>query len=299
MIDRTSVTDRSTATPQGAPRARWTTICALTLIGVVVMATPASAQLNKTMHTDGWILAAAHAPGYQGSIWRTDLWVRFESSYGSVTLTFCESGVDNTNAETFEIQSNNASTVYIEDVVDHHLGLGGGSWTGAIHYVADRNVQVYARVYSISPDGSSSYGQLIEGIPTRDMSMSPSDPGFPNTRELQWMFAAKHTSDGRFRVNVGAVNPTAVEGTAHIRAFDETGNNPPDNERFTVVVPPYSMIQLSDPFENINGGDWDAYTIRVEIGGEGSGVFGYASVVDNATNDAYFVRGVKLFDVDD
>jgi len=28
----------------------------------------------------------------------------------------------------------------------------------------------------------------------------------------------------------------------------------------------------------------------------GSGAFGYASVVDNATNDAYFVRGVKLME---
>jgi hypothetical protein len=31
---------------------------------------------------------------------------------------------------------------------------------------------------------------------------------------------------------------------------------------------------------------------------EGTGVFGYASVIDNATNDAYFVRGVKMLEAD-
>ena len=61
----------------------------------------------------------------------------------------------------------------------------------------------------------------------------------------------------------------------------------------------FSMIQLSDPFADVNGGDWSEYTMRVEADTVGSGAFGYVSVVDNATNDAFFVRGVKLFDVND
>jgi hypothetical protein len=55
------------------------------------------------------------------------------------------------------------------------------------------------------------------------------------------------------------------------------------------------LVQLNDPFAAINGGEWNTYTVRVESGTLESGVFGYASVVDNATNDAYFVRGVKMF----
>jgi hypothetical protein len=34
----------------------------------------------------------------------------------------------------------------------------------------------------------------------------------------------------------------------------------------------------------------------VEAESEGTGAFGYISVVDNATNDAYFVRGIKTME---
>jgi hypothetical protein len=257
----------------------------------------APAQVNQTMHQDGWILAASHAPGLQGSIWRTDLWVRAHNSYtGSATLTFCEAGQDNTNAPEYELEFGEGENIaYIEDVVDHFLHVGGGSWLGAIHYVSQDPVQVYARVYSISPDGSRTYGQVIEGIPTADMSMSFNDPGYPGTKEHQWMFAMKHTADGRYRVNIGMVNPTAVATTFWVSIFDETSEHPPGwSGDVQVQMPPFSMRQLSDPFVDINGGEWSQYIARVSTETPGSGAFGYASVVDNATNDAFFVRGVKL-----
>jgi hypothetical protein len=280
------------------PLARWAAICGMALAVILLAPTPVAAQLNQTLHDDGWILAAAHAPGYQGSIWRTDLWIRFERSGGSIDLTFCESGVDNTDAETFTLDTD-VYGFYIEDVVDEYLDIGDGSWLGAIHYTASRGVQVYARVYSISPDGTRSFGQIIEGIPTSDMSMSYNHPDYPSTREDQWMFPVKHTADGRFRVNVGAVNPTAVETQVHFQIFDETGNNPPDNTSYTETIPPYSMLQLNDPFATVNGGDWSIYVIRVEAVHEDAGVLAYASAVDNATNDAFFVRGTQLFRPDD
>jgi hypothetical protein len=42
-----------------------------------------------------------------------------------------------------------------------------------------------------------------------------------------------------------------------------------------------------------DNGEWSDKQIRIEVEEEGSGAFGYLSVVDNATNDAYFVRGIK------
>ena len=298
MEQRSSLTSNPMGSRNRTSRIWLAALCGLTLMALIAVPTPASAQLNKTLHTDGWILAAAHAPGYEGSIWRTDLWVRLLGSGGSVTLTFCKSGVDNTDAESFVVDIEHKN-LYIEDVVDRYLGIGGGSWVGAIHYETSGDAQVYARVYSISPDGAESYGQLIEGIPTGDMTLPIGDPGRTSTKEDQWMFAAKHTSDGRFRVNVGAVNPTGVESGFYIQIFDETGNSPPGEDSYHITIPPFSMIQLSDPFADVNGGDWSEYTMRVEADTVGSGAFGYVSVVDNATNDAFFVRGVKLFDVND
>jgi hypothetical protein len=265
-------------------------------VASIGLPTIASAQLNQTLHQDGWILAAAHAPGLHGSIWRTDLWVHARTyGTGSATLTFCEAGQDGTNAQQYELEfAEDENIVYVEDVVDYFLHLGGGSWTGAIHYVSEFPVQVYARVYSISADGSRSYGQVIEGVPTADMSMAFNEPSYPGTEEDQWMFAMKHTADGRYRVNIGMVNPTAVATRFWVSVFDGTGNFPPGwSGGFEVQMPPFSMRQLNDPFADVNGGEWSQYIARVEADTPGSGAFGYASVVDNATNDAFFVRGVK------
>jgi hypothetical protein len=272
-------------------------ICLATLLVSIGLPGTVSAQVNQTLHQDGWILAASHAPGLQGSIWRTDLWVRAQTyGTGSATLTFCRAGQDNTDAPEYELEfADGEDIVYVEDVVDYFLHVGGGSWLGAIHYVSEDPVQVYARVYSISPDGSETYGQVIEGVPTADRSMAYNEPGYPGTEEDQWMFAMKHTANGRYRVNIGMVNPTAVATSFWVQIFDATGNMPPGpGSRIEVAMPPYSMRQLNDPFGEISGGEWSRYTARVEANEPGSGAFGYASVVDNATNDAYFVRGVKL-----
>ena len=292
-----------TRQPSGVPTParrvfRLAPICVASLLVAVGLPAPGSAQLNQTLHQDGWILAASHAPGLHGSIWRTDLWVRARTyGTGSATLTFCEAGEDGTDAQGYELEfGEGENIVYVEDVVDHFLHIGGGRWLGAIHYVSEFPVQVYSRVYSISADGSRTYGQVIEGVPTADMSMSFNEPGYPGTQEDQWMFAMKHTADSRYRVNIGMVNPTAVATRFYISIFDATFNDPPGGGTldFEVQMPPFSMSQLSDPFADVTGGEWSQYIVRVEAAEPGSGAFGYASVVDNATNDAFFVRGVKL-----
>jgi hypothetical protein len=260
----------------------------------IVAASQVSAQLNQTQHYDGWILAAAHAPGLEGSIWRTDLWFKLgHAGTSPVTLRFCRSNTDNTDATEYTVDIPPGQSVFFfEDVVDHFLDIGGGSWLGSIHYTSSRPIQVWARVYSINQHGTESYGQLVEGIPTDDMS--PDQSTNPDADVHQWLFAVQHTADDRFRVNIGVVNPTAVAGDYTIRVFDNTNNNPPGGGiTRDVTVPPFSMVQLGDPFAGAMGGDWNEVSIRVINYAVGSGNFAYASVVDNATNDAFFVRGVK------
>lgn len=264
--------------------------------GVKDLSASSGAGLNAPLHRDGWLLAAARAPGLHGSIWRTDLWFNVTAPWGSnhVSLTFCRSGEDNSDAQTFELPlTDDQRTYYVEDAVESFLHVGDDPWVGAIHYSASGDVQVWARIYSISADGSASYGQLLEGIPTSDMSIAFQTPGFPGTEEHQWMFAGKHTANGRYRVNVGIINPTPVGGRFWVAMFDAFG----DRDSYTELqLQPYSMVQLSDPFAAVDDGDWSEKQIRVEAEAEGSGAFGYISVVDNATNDAYFVRGIKTME---
>jgi len=261
---------------------------------VVLTAATASAQVNQTMHYDGWILAAAHSPGLESSIWRTDLWIVVDDSgSGPVNLQFCRSNTDNTGADSYPVEViDGKRVIFIEDVVDHFLGVGSDAWVGAIHYSSSSPVQVWARVYSVNAAGTASFGQLVEGIPTEDMS--PDQPSDSDSAVHQWLYAVRHTANGRFRVNIGVVNPTAVTGEFQIRVYDATGNDPPGGPASQdVTVPPFSMVQLTDPFAGMSGGEWNAVMIRVINYAPGSGNFAYASVVDNATNDAFFVRGVK------
>jgi hypothetical protein len=290
-------THRPTHRPIGRPLGAAIGTVALALL---LVAGAAGAQVNQTLHTDGWILAAARAMGEHGSIWRTDLWIHFHSiSGGTAQLYFCEQMQDGSGIRPYQVVApSGTKVVFIEDAVQHFLGVGSTDWMGAIHYQADWNVQVWARVYSISADGSESYGQIIEGVPTADMSNAYTSPDYVSTDEDQWIYAIRHTSDGRYRVNVGAVNPTATATRVWVSVFDQ-GDSVPGDSTISFELPPYSMRQLSDPFASLNGGDWADYVIRVEAATNGAGIFGYASVVDNATNDAYFIRGVKLLEPTD
>ncbi len=54
------------------------------------------------------------------------------------------------------------------------------------------------------------------------------------------------------------------------------------------------MKQFGDPMAVVSGGEWPTHEIQLQCKTDGAGGFMYASVVDNATNDAYFVRGIKL-----
>jgi len=252
------------------------------------------AGLSSTLHRDGWIVAAAHAPGLHGSIWRTDLWIRGDVLVDRpVTLIFNRSGEDSSGSQSFEVVAGPGQrVVYLEDVVDHFLHVGDSSWVGAIHYRSDALVQVWARVYSISPDGTASYGQLIEGIPASDASPAP--PAQTSTRDYQWMMAARRTADGRFRVNLGIVNPSATAGSFAATIY--TGDADAAQESIgPISVPAHSMLQVNDAFANVDGGNWSEKIIRVQPTTEGTTAFAYLSVVDNATNDAYFVRGIKLW----
>jgi hypothetical protein len=269
------------------------------LVGFVVSASlavgAADAQMNRPFHKDGWILSAAHTPGLNYSIWRTDLWIvaRTHASNQKITLYFCKSETDNSAAPGYEINNLGVDSItYIEDVVEQYVHVGSGKWLGAIHYVATGDVQVWARVYSITPDGSASFGQLVEGIPTKDMS--PDQTPWESD-DHQWIWAMKHTADSRFRVNIGVVNPTPLAATYDVEIFTDKGTFPSGNRFLIVSVPPFSMKQLSDPFAGIDGGAWNNYQVRVVCNTEGAGGFAYASVVDNATNDGYFVRGVKRY----
>jgi hypothetical protein len=264
------------------------------LIAAVLLPTGATAQLNQPLHQDGWILAAAHAPGAHNAIWRTDLWVHLTGNTDtSILLYLNTAGTDNSDTLGFTIPvTPGTNVIHLPDVIETYLHVGNGAWTGGIHYFLQSPGMVWARIYSTSPDGKQSFGQFVEGIPSSDYTPD-NDPWY--YYQSQFLYGVQHSADNRFRVNVGIVNPSDVESTYIVDMYDATGNYnlPGLPATFSVTVPPFSMIQVPDPFATVNWGNWNDVSIRVICDTDGGGAFAYASVVDNATNDAYFVRGIK------
>ncbi len=91
------------------------------------------------------------------------------------------------------------------------------------------------------------------------------------------MWGAKHTADDRFQVYIGIVNPTATEAEYDIIAYGSDFNFLADfgcaNDH--VRVPPFSMVQLSDPLAGWQGGEWSAASIVVKCKTDGAGGFAY------------------------
>jgi len=163
---------------------------------------------------------------------------------------------------------------------------------------ADRNVNIRASVTNVAPatiqDESCCYSGFTEHIPvdvleeayaTRQTLASipvAVDPR-PDERE-------RHLT----RVNVGFVNPNPVPIAIEIALFDAIGI---PSRPGTIFVPAFSALQINDwlphdPFGSIPISNAYRGYYRIETSST-LPYYLYASVVDNATNDATVIAPQK------
>lgn len=210
-----------------------------------------------------WIAAAVHGEGASASRWRTDLGV-LNRSGGPATAEIAfhaASGAVGTNLVTL----GDGEQLIIEDVVAA-LGLEG---SGTIAVAAERPLMISSRTYNSSEHGT--FGLFLDGI-------SPS--GTASAGETVWL--SQLQQNDLFRTNIGLVNTGSTAARARITLVDGSGA---DLESRWRTLGPGAWLQLQEPFARIAGRtDIDAGYARIEVAA-GEGVIGYASVIDNATND--------------
>lgn len=217
-----------------------------------------------------WIPVVVHAPGVGGSAWRSDVTLlSLCPKDGSATLRLHANGGVVTSALALPGGSQKA----LSDVV---AGMVAGDAVGAIEVEADVPVAATSRTYDAS---SAQPGTVIEGVAPSDLLGAGDEAFVPALAET-----------GTRRTNVGVLNTGSAPAEVDVFLADADGR---DVGRFTLAVPPGSVLQDNRPYRDRFGrSDVASGSARLRVVA-GSGVWAWASVIDQATGSALAVRARK------
>ncbi len=216
-----------------------------------------------------WVPVASHNPGKNDSQWRSDLGLLNTGTVAAnAQITF--HGGDRLATSTTFVPAGAQSM--LTDVV----GQLGGSGSGALEIVSDQSLKVTARTYNQIGPGATCYPGGTQG---QDY------PALANGGALaagQNAHLAGLVENGSYRSNIGVVNVGSDPATVLVELYDGAGGKLGD---YTVALAAGQWSQATQPFFNTagqTGMDRGYAKITVQ---SGSGVFAFASVIDNLTND--------------
>ncbi len=148
--------------------------------------------------------------------------------------------------------------------------------SGALEILSDQPLKVTARSYNLVSSGASCYPNGTQGqdypavVPSGGLSAPQS------------AYLAGLSETPVYRCNIGVVNTSAASATVLVELFNGAGAKLTD---YLVTLGPGEWEQETQPFFNRAGQtamDRGYAKITVQAG---SGVFGFASVIDGLTND--------------
>ena len=216
-----------------------------------------------------WVPVVSHTSGLNQSQWRSDLsLLNIGTVKANLILTFYGSGgvVSNTTSVPAGAQS------MLADVV----GQLDASGSGAIEVTSDQPLKVTSRTYNQISSTASCYPNGTQG---QDYPAVASSNGLGAG---QGAYLAGLSENSSYRCNIGVVNTGGGGATVLVKLYDGAGNS---LASYTVDLAPGQWAQATQPFKNNAGQtamDSGYSTITVQ---SGSGVFAFASVIDNITND--------------
>ncbi len=216
-----------------------------------------------------WVPVAAHNAGLNGSQWRSDLGLL---NTGTVTANaeITLFGSDGTLSSTTSVPAGAQAT--LTDLV----GQLGGSGQGALQVLSDQPLTVTSRTYNKVSSGASCYANGTQG---QDYPAVASGSGLLSGQSA---YLAGLVENASFRSNIGLVNTGPGAAAVLVELYDGDGTKLAD---YTVTLNPGEWKQETQPFFTKAGQTaMDRGYARITVQ-SGSGVFAFASVVDNLTND--------------
>jgi len=215
-----------------------------------------------------WVPVAVHQSGAHGSRWRTDLGV-LNGSTAAVDVTITVYGADGEHTMTRSLAA--GEQVILEDVVGQIPYTGAG----AVKVSSMAPVVVTSRSYSQVADTAGCFpggtlGQLLD-----------SSDNLMVVRAGQMAWIPQLVESSRFRTNIAVTNIGTTEARATVTLYDGTGTA---LQSYDVTLAPGEFKQENQPFVKFAGvTELAAGYAKVAVS-TGS-VIGYASVIDNTTND--------------
>jgi hypothetical protein len=211
----------------------------------------------------------SHNPGLNHSLWRSDLGLlNTGTATANVQVRFFGSG--GVVSETTYVPPGTQSI--LTDVV----GQLDASGSGAIEVIADQPIEVTARSYNQVASNASCYANGTQG---QDYPVLAAIDGLSAGQSAH---LAGLTENASYRSNIGVVSLGPVGATVLVELFDGTGTK---LTYYTVTLATGQWVQQTQPFlrragQTATGSGYAKITVQ-----SGSGVFGFASVIDNRTND--------------
>ena len=219
-----------------------------------------------------WVPVASHTSGLNNSQWRSDLGLL---NTGGVTA--------NVQVEFFG-SSVMSTTTYVppgvQSVLTDVVGQLGGSGSGAIAILSDQPLKVTTRTYNQVPSDASCYPDGTQG------QAYPVVASGEGLGAGQSAYLAALTEDASHRCNIGLVNTGTAPATALVELYSGAGTKLAD---YPVALVVGQWAQATQPFLNVAGRTaMDRGYAKITVQ-SGSGVFAFASVIDNITNDPTLV----------
>jgi hypothetical protein len=218
---------------------------------------------------DLWVPVVAHNPGLNQSQWRSDIGLlNTGGTAADVQLKFFVGGavVTNTVAVPAETQS------ILADVV----GQLDASGQGALEVISDQPLKVTARGYNLVASTASCYPSGTQG---QDYPLLQPSNGLSAGQSA---YLAGLTENGSYHSNIGLVDIGSASATVLVELFDGAGTKLTD---YTVDLAPGQWAQETQPFFKKAGQTAMDRGYAKITAQSGSGVFGFASVIDNLTTD--------------
>jgi hypothetical protein len=216
-----------------------------------------------------WLPVAAHNPGLNQSQWRSDLGLL---NAGTVTA--------NAQINFFGTGGVVANTIYVpaatQSILNDVVGQLGASGQGALEVLSDQPLKVTSRTYNQVSPGESCYPDGTQG---QDYPTLTASDGLGAGQSA---YLAALTENASYRSNIGLVNAGSGAATVLVELYDGAGTKLTE---YTVALAAGQWAQETQPFRNKAGQTSMDRGYAKITAQSGSGVFSFASVVDNLTND--------------
>jgi PKD repeat protein len=222
--------------------------------------------------------AVIHAPGLNGSSWRSDVQVYYGAP-NPVTEPLHMSADFNGQVSQLEI---NKSTFIYEDFV---LTLTGKDGQGSVLLTTQSKYkpQIWTRTYSVDASGKT-FGQFIPAVEITGASGASVDASADPVK----YYLAGLREDTRYRTNLGFINPNSTDVTANVVVYDDLRI---PLTQFAVAMAPYQLVSINGLKTKVPGLPNRPVTLEITVPA-GNWLVAYASFIDGFSNDPAYIPAI-------